>query len=114
MTEERSKRLVKVLRRYIKEYQQKLTFQIECEAESLFKDGSRYDAEKRKKYETILSDLATIKRAVEKGENTIEIYGTADSRNELYWETKKILTKAGIDTHYYYGNGIIHFYDDKM
>ncbi len=113
MTMEKQQRLVKTLRRYIKEYQKKLLFQLECEAESILDGGERYDAEERKKYETILSDLAIIKRAVEKGESTIKIYGTAESRCKMYHETEGILKKAGMYTHYYYGDGLLHFFDDE-
>ena len=49
------------------------------------------------KYEIVLSDLATIKRAINVNKPTVKIYGTAEKRNQMYKETFDALKDAGIN-----------------
>lgn len=50
------------------------------------------------KYQIILADLATIKRAIKNGKSTVAIYGTLTHGCYLYIETTEALEKAGFET----------------
>ena len=97
---------VKSLNRSIQFYQKKLTYQLELKAEADLQNGNLNVADENymgniMKYELILSDLATVKRAIKKGkgeaEVEVKIYGTAENRGYLYPEFEKALIKAGFD-----------------
>ncbi len=95
---------VKSLNRSIQFYQRKLTYQLELKAEADLKNGNLNVADENymgniMKYELILSDLATVKRAIKKGKDEVEvnIYGTLGNRGYSYPEFEKALTKAGLE-----------------
>lgn len=103
MKKENIIKAVRVINRNLKFYQKKLTYQLELKAEEEFNNAnlkvdSLGDYESHiKKYEIILADLATIKRAIKNNNTSIRIYGTADSRNLIYDETLDVLKKSGFD-----------------
>lgn len=103
MKQETIKKAVKVINRGIKFYQRKLTYQLELRAEAEFDNGnlkidSSSDYESNiKKYEIVLADLATIKRAIQNNQTTVKISGTAENRGYIYSETSKVLNEAGFD-----------------
>lgn len=97
---------VKSLDRSIQFYQRKLIYQLELKAEIDLQNGNLNVADENymgniMKYELILSDLATVKRAIKKGKGEVEvevnIYGTLENRGYLYPEFTKALTKAGLN-----------------
>lgn len=94
---------VKSINRSIAFYQRKLTYQLELKAENAFYNGnlkvdSFGDYELGiAKYEIILADLATIKRAIKKNKTSIKIYGTLKNRSYIYNETFEELRKAGFE-----------------
>lgn len=103
MKQETIKKAVKVINRNIKFYQRKLTYQLELRAEAKF-DNSNLDIasfgeyeSNIQKYEIILADLATIKRAIKNDKTYVKIFGTADCRGYIYTETSEVLKKAGFD-----------------
>lgn len=104
MKQETIKKAVKVINRSIKYYQRKLTYQLELRAESellnnknlKFKSFEDFEGN-IKKYEIILTDLATIKRAIKNNKESVEICGTDFSRGYIYDETQEVLNKAGFD-----------------
>lgn len=108
MKQETIKKAVKGINRSIKFYQRKLTYQLELRAEAEFGNGnlkiaSFGDYESNiQKYEIILADLATIKRAIKNNQTSVKIFGTAENRGYIYIETSNVLKKAGFD---YDGNG---------
>ena len=75
MKQETIEKAVKVINRNIKHYQRKLTYQLELRAEARFNNGnlevnSIGDYERNiQRYEIILADLATIKRAIKEQSN---------------------------------------------
>ena len=93
MKQETIKKAVKVINRSIKFYQRKLTYQLELRAEAEFDNGnlkiaSFGDYESNiQKYEIILADLATIKRAIKNNQTSVKIFGTAENRGYIYKET---------------------------
>lgn len=101
MKQETITKAVKVINWSIKFYQRKLTYQLELRAEAEFDNGnleiaSFGDYESNiQKYEIILADLATIKRAIKNNQTTVKIFGTAESRGYIYTETSKVLDEAG-------------------
>ncbi len=103
MKQERITKAVKNINRSIKFYQSKLTYQLELRAEAKFDNGNLKianfgDYESNiKKYEIILADLATIKRAIMNNQTSVEIFGTDDSTGDIYAETSNALKKAGFD-----------------
>ena len=103
MKQETITKAVKVINRNIKFYQRKLTYQLELRAEAEFDNGnlkvaSFGDYESNiQKYEIILADLATIKRAINNNQTSVKIFGTADNRGYIYIETSNALKKAGFD-----------------
>ena len=107
MKQETIKKAVKVINRSIKFYQRKLTYQLELRAEAEFDNGnleiaSFGDYESNiQKYEIILADLATIKRAIKNNQTSVKIFGTAENRGYIYIETSNVLEKAGF---YYDGD----------
>ena len=54
------------------------------------------------RYRIILADLITIRKAIQKNETEMVIYGTAESRSYVYNETLRVICKAGFD---YDGDG---------
>lgn len=103
MKQETITRAVKVINRSIKYYQRKLTYQLEQMAEAMFDNGnldvtnfSDYESNIQK-YEIILADLATIKRAIKNNKTSVRIFGTYDSRSFIYGETVKVLKEARFD-----------------
>lgn len=54
------------------------------------------------RYQIILADLITIRKAIQKNETEMVIYGTAESRSYVYNETLRVICKAGFD---YDGDG---------
>lgn len=108
MKQETITKAVKVINRSIKFYQRKLTYQLELRAEAEFNNGNlevaNFDDYKSniKKYEIILADLATIKRAIKNNQTSVKIFGTDDCRGYFYTETSNVLKKAGF---YYDGDG---------
>lgn len=108
MKQETITKAVKVINRNIKFYQRKLTYQLELRAEAEFNNGNldisnfgEYESNIQK-YEIILADLATIKRAIKNDKTSVNIFGTADCRGYIYTETSEVLKKAGFD---YDGDG---------
>lgn len=104
MKQETIKKAVKVINRSIKFYQRKLTYQLELRAEAEFDNGnlkvaSFGDYESNiQKYEIILADLATIKRAIKNNQTSVKIFGTAENTGYIYIETSRTLNEAGFDT----------------
>lgn len=104
MKQETITKAVKVINRNIKFYQRKLTYQLEMRAEAEFDNGnlkvtSFGDYESNiQKYEIILADLATIKRAIKNNQTSVKIFGTAENRSYIYIETSRALREAGFDT----------------
>ena len=103
MRQDTIKNAVKVINRKIKFYQKKLTYQLELRAEAEFNNGnlkvdSLGDYESNiQRYEIILADLATIKRAIKDNQTTVKIYGTKDCYDCMYVETESALKKARLD-----------------
>lgn len=101
MKQETFKKAVKVINRNLRSYQRKLTYQLELMNEALLKNGNlkhdSFDADKNliEKYEIILADLATIKRAIINNKTEVKLYGTLDNGNMIYSETSKVLGEAG-------------------
>lgn len=101
MKQETIKNAVKVINRSITFYQRKLTYQLELKAESEFDNANLkvaslgYHDAHIKKYECILADLATIKRAIKNDKTSVRIYGTDYNRGYIYTETSEVLAKAG-------------------
>ena len=104
-------KVVKSLNGSIQFYQRKLTYQLELKAEADLQNGNLNVADENymdniMKYQLILSDLATIQRAIQKGEGEgeveVNIYGTAENRGQVYPEFTKALAKAELDMD---GNG---------
>lgn len=95
---------VKSINRSIRFYQRKLTYQLELKAEEEFHNGNLHVANSGEhdmdiaKYQIILADLATIKRAIKNGKLTVTIYGTLTHGCYLYIETTEALEKAGFET----------------
>lgn len=108
MKQETITKAVKVINQSIKFYQRKLTYQLELRAEAEFNNGNLKvanfgDYESNiKKYEIILADLATMKRAINNNKTSVKIFGTDDCRGYNYTETSNVLKKAGFD---YDGDG---------
>ena len=113
MKQETIKKAVKIINRNIKFYQRKLTYQLELRAEAEFDNGnlksnSFVDYESNiQKYEIVLADLATIKRAIKNNQTTVRIFGTAENRGYIYNETSMVLKEAGFD---YDGDGYGEIY----
>lgn len=108
MKKETIMKAVKVINRNIKFYQRKLTYQLELRAEAKFNNGNlkvanlgNYESNITK-YEIILADLATIKKAIKNNQTSVKIFGTAESKTYIYMETSKVLEEAGFD---YDGDG---------
>lgn len=77
--------------------------QLEIRAEAEFGNGNlkiesfgNYQSNIQK-YEIILADLATIKRAIKNKQTSVKIFGTAGNRSYLYIETSCALGEAGFD-----------------
>ena len=102
MKPETIKRVVDVLNRYIKYYSWKLLTCLEIKAESEFRNGNldlKHSGEYEtdiKRYEIILSDLLSVKRAIKNGVYKIKLYGTLTDRDYVYPETLRVYKKAGI------------------
>lgn len=103
MKQETIEKAVKVINRSIKHYQKKLTYQLELRAEARFNNGnlevnSLGDYESNiQRYEIILADLATIKRAIKNNQTNAKIYGTKNCDGFMYIETSDTLKKARLD-----------------
>lgn len=103
MKKETTKKAVEIINRSMKYYQRRLTEQLEIRAETELKNGNLKNAslgnyeEKIQKYETILADLATIKRAIRKNKTSVKILGTKKNRNTIYIETSREIKKAGFE-----------------
>ena len=56
-----------------------------------------FDADKNliEKYEIVLADLATIKRAITNNKTEVKLYGTLNDSSMIYSETSKALGEAG-------------------
>lgn len=94
---------ITALKQSIKFYERRLTYWLELKAEIELENGNRKTADLKmcenniQKYEIVLSDLATIKRAINVNKPTVKIYGTAKNRNQMYKETFDALKDAGIN-----------------
>lgn len=103
MKKETTKKAVEIINRSIKYYQRRLTEQLEIRAEIELENGNlKKDAfgnykEKIQKYEIILTDLATIKRAIRKNKTSVRILETNRSRKTIYAETSREIKKAGFE-----------------
>ena len=101
MKQETITKAVKVINRNIKFYQRKLTYQLELMNEALLGNGNlkndSFDADKNliEKYEIVLADLATIKRAITNNKTEVKLYGTLNDSSMIYSETSKALGEAG-------------------
>lgn len=118
MKQETITKAVKVINRSIKFYQRKLTYQLELRAEVKLNNGnldvaSLGDYESNiQKYEIILADLATIKRAINKNKESCRLIGTAEGFPGMtYPETLKALEEVNLE---YDGDGFgeIWFFDN--
>ncbi len=107
MKQETITKAVEVINRIIEDYQEKLIEQLELRAEAKFRNGnlivyrsSDYESSITK-YEIILADLATIKRAIENNKRTVKIFESAKTKSSVYYEeTADALYEAG-----FYGIG---------
>lgn len=110
MRKETIKEVVKKLNQSIQFYQRKLTYQLELKAERELVNGNLefadlmydYNPEDIEKYLIVIADLATIKRAIKKGNNYVKIIGTAnrdncDMMDMLYRETSDSLARAQLE-----------------
>lgn len=101
MRQETITNAVKILNRIIKDYQEKLIYQLELRAEAKFENGnlivkSRDYESSIVKYETILADLATIKRAIENDKTLVKISETVKSKCSVYrGEIADVMYEAG-------------------
>lgn len=91
---------VQSLNRSIRDYQRKLTYQLELKAEADLQNGNLKVVDESymsniMKYELILADLATIKRAIKNNKTEMEVYGVVGNRGRMYSEVEKALTIAG-------------------
>lgn len=83
------KNLTSGLNRVIKEYQQKLTYQLELKAEAELGNGNvgtykaSYYESNIVKCEKIIASLATIKRALEKNRKSVKIAKNDEYRREI-------------------------------
>ena len=113
MRKDTIKKAVKELNKSIRFYQRKLTYQLELKAEKELGNGNvgfcsllyDYNPELIEKYEIIIADLATIKRAVKNNEEYVNIIGSPIRNGFIYAETSKSLSRAGID----YDDGYIYY-----
>ena len=83
-------RTVKVIERYINIYQEEILDCLEMKAELELKNGnievdyiSKNCEDDIEQYKIILTDLATIRRAIKKGKDSVKIYGDADNYQSL-------------------------------
>ena len=103
MNQETINKAVKVINRHIRFYQRRLTYQLEMKVEAKLNNGNlkvaKFDDYESniKKYEIILSDLATIKRAIKNKKTMVKIIETAQGRGIIYDETSKAIKEAGFD-----------------
>lgn len=103
MKKETTKKAVESINRSIKYYQRRLTEQLEIRAETELENGNLKKAsfgnyeEKIQKYEIILADLATIKRAIRRNKTSVKILGIKKSSNAIYIETSREIKKAGFE-----------------
>ena len=97
------KKAAETINREIKFYERNLTYCLEQRLELEVNNGNLKGANFSniestiKKYEIVLADLATIKRAIKRNKTSVRIYGTAYNRGDIYDETLKVLVKAGFD-----------------
>ena len=97
------KKALKVINKYMKRYEGKLAFWLELKAETeLHNENIKVlDAHKCddyiQKYQIIIADLATIKRAIKSGKTEMAIYGTAELVGYVYNETYNVIKNAGFD-----------------
>ena len=93
-------RAVNVINRYISMYQERLLYYLELKAELKLENGNieasdtfqNYESD-IERYEIILADLVTIKRAIEKGKVSIRTYESADSYKD---EILSVLKEARV------------------
>lgn len=101
MTQEAIDKAVKEMNRSIKFYTRKLMYQLELRAEVELNNGylevGDFDESNIKKYEIILADLSTVKRAVKGNKTCAKVYGTAERDGCTYNETVYALRRAGLD-----------------
>ena len=90
MKQETITNAVKILNCIIKDYQEKLIYQLELRAEAKFRNGNLIVSKSSDyessivKYETILADLATIKRSIENDKLFVKISETVKSKCSVY------------------------------
>ncbi len=104
MNEATRKKAVKVINRGIKFYRRELIRQLELRAEYDLHNGNLIGATLEnindcnpKKYAIIVSDLLSVKRAIQNGKNKVNLYASLESREDYYSETNSILVKTGLD-----------------
>lgn len=98
------KKAVEVINRGIKFYRRELMRQLELKAEYDLHNGNLIGSTLKdindcnpKKYAIIVSDLLSVKRAVENNKKEVKLYASMESREDYYDETTSVLMKAGID-----------------
>ncbi len=105
MTEKTRKLAANSLNRSITSYQRKLLYYLELQAEAKLKNGNlevldHTDCENIEttiqKYKTILTDLATIKRAIRNNSSKVRVLETLEAQNSIYPEVSKALKAANL------------------
>lgn len=97
------KKALKVINRALKLYQGKLTFWLELKAETELCNGNinvRKPSECSnyiQKYETIISNLATIKRAIRDGKEEVKIYCSAEASSFIPNEIHDVIEESGFE-----------------
>ena len=119
MNEKTIKKAVWTINKNLSFYQRKLTYQLELRAESEFENGNlnleadfydrEFDENDIKKYEVILADLATIKRAIKSNVTVVRVSGTAQGAAFIYKETTDVLNRAGF-TYDYTIEGVLYLH----
>ena len=104
MNEATRKKAVKVINRGIKFYRRELLRHLELRAEYDLHNGNLIgntfkdlDDCNPKKYAIIVSDLLSVKRAIQNDKEEVKLYASMESREDYYDETSSILLKTGLD-----------------
>lgn len=104
MNEATRKKAVKVINRGIKFYRRELVRHLELRAEYDLHNGNLIgdtfkdlDDCNPKKYAIIVSDLLSVKRAIQNDKKEVKLYASVESKEDYYEETTGVLLKAGLD-----------------
>ena len=117
MKQETIEKKVKTINRNVRFFQRRLTYWLEAKAEAKLHNGNlkvNGDYERNiKKYEIILADLATIKRAVKNDCMLVNIYGSVNGRF-IYKETEEVLKEVGIGYQNVSGDVVFFEFNDEV